>query len=243
MKFLPSLTGTMSGSIGGITASHNRAGMYFRNRVVPTNPNTTRQQSVRTNFSSCVNYWANTLTAAQRLAWETFAANTPQTDVLGQSFFLTGQQAFIKANTLRLQATQAIIAAGPTTYNNGSPPTGIATSSGSVAGSLGVIAGTSAFSIDVLCAGGATGGGQLALWLGPDVSPGTNFYKGSYQLAAFTSIADTEETTSFSTALALQLNASPLVAGQRRPARLRIVYNDGRMSDNYSIIAPVVDDT
>ena len=41
-----------SGSLSGVTYSHNRGGAYTRNRSIPVNPNTVQQQAVRNAFSS-----------------------------------------------------------------------------------------------------------------------------------------------------------------------------------------------
>ena len=35
------IVGPLSGSFGGLTASHNRGGQYLRQRSTPTNPNST----------------------------------------------------------------------------------------------------------------------------------------------------------------------------------------------------------
>jgi len=243
MKYLPSLTGTLSGSMGGCTASHNRAGQYFRNRVVPTNPNTTRQQNVRSYFASAVNVWATTLTDAQRAAWTDWANNVPFTDTLGQAFNLTGQQAFIRTNVPRFQIGMTAIAAAPTDFNNGQPVAGINPSNAAGPGLFGIITATAVFSTDANLMSGAPADGDLLLQIGPPVSAGTNFYKGSYQLAAVIAVTTAQTQIAINTAVAAQLQATSLVVGERRPIRARILYDDGRLSDPYEIIAPVVDDT
>jgi len=48
MKFQAGIfTPNLSGSAGGTTASRNRGGGYFRNKAVPTNPDTVFQQAAR----------------------------------------------------------------------------------------------------------------------------------------------------------------------------------------------------
>lgn len=59
--------------------------------------------------------WRDTLTQAQRDAWESYAANTPTTDAFGDELLLTGQQMYIRCNTPRLRAGAARIDDGPTT--------------------------------------------------------------------------------------------------------------------------------
>jgi len=84
-----------SGSIGGVTSSHNRAGQYKRNRRAPVSPTRTPKQSVaRARFGAASALW-QTLNAAMQNAWTAFAAAYPIVDALGQSVTLTGQQYFV----------------------------------------------------------------------------------------------------------------------------------------------------
>ena len=104
MLFRETVIAGASGSLGGITASHNRFGAYLRARVVPVNPNTDPQASVRALMSQLTNLWANTLSAAQRDAWDTYAANVPVINRIGATVFLTGLNHYIRSNLPRVQA-------------------------------------------------------------------------------------------------------------------------------------------
>lgn len=77
------------GSAGDQTASRNTAGQYYRARVgrggVPLVP-----------ITDAADAW-NALTDAQRNAWADWAIGVPKTDSLGQSYVLSGRQAFISA--------------------------------------------------------------------------------------------------------------------------------------------------
>lgn len=98
MKYTPGLmVGRLSRSAGNTTAAHNRNGSYLRNRVIPTNPSTGKQTAVRANLGATSSAWRG-LTDAQRAAWGAFGANITRTDTLGESYTLTGQQAFILIN-------------------------------------------------------------------------------------------------------------------------------------------------
>lgn len=112
-----------SGSVGGLTLSRNRGGMYFRARAVPTNPNTPEQQAVRNAMSFLAAYWRNTLSEVNRIGWATYAANTAMVNKLGAQVFLTGQQQFIRSNVPRLQnaglTVNSLITVAPTNYNLG----------------------------------------------------------------------------------------------------------------------------
>lgn len=106
MKFLSQIMTMASGSVNGLTASHNRSGQYFRAKVVPVNPSTVNQQVIRNAFSELTIAWSAVLTQAQRDGWDLYADNVPVTDKLGQSINLTGQNMYIRSNVPRLQFDQ-----------------------------------------------------------------------------------------------------------------------------------------
>lgn len=109
MKFLDV---PKSGSIAGTTFSKNRNGQYARSRAIPVNPNTAAQGLVRARFGDNAQGW-RTLTAAQRAGWASLGAQMTRTDSLGQSYALTGQQAYIAINNNNLDAGNAIVADAP----------------------------------------------------------------------------------------------------------------------------------
>jgi hypothetical protein len=111
-----------SGSIAGLTWSHNRGGQYIRARVIPVNPNTEAQGIARENMSTAVSLWTNTLTDAQRQAWATYAQDTPTVNRLGAQLILSGQAMFIRSVTSRLIAGLAAILDGPTQSGLGPTP-------------------------------------------------------------------------------------------------------------------------
>jgi hypothetical protein len=102
------------GSIGGQTFSRNSFGAYIRSRVVPTNPNTARQQAVRAAVSYLVDRWTSTLTPAQREAWALYAANISMLNKLGESIKLSGFNHFVRSNAPRKQALVAVVDDAPT---------------------------------------------------------------------------------------------------------------------------------
>jgi hypothetical protein len=116
MKYKPSLLGIgeLSGSGGSVTASRNRFGPYFRNRVIPVNPNTPGQTSRRVAFSNASSLW-KTLSAAQKLSWEEFGAQYVRTDSLGGTYTLNGFMAFMETNIYR-QLFGVAIALDPTGF-------------------------------------------------------------------------------------------------------------------------------
>ena len=111
--------GAPSGAMGGIVFSHNRGGSYIRTRVVPTNPRSAAQVLARNRMSNLTNIWINTLTQLQRDSWDTYAANVPVTNRIGQQIFLTGLNWYVACNSLRSQAggTIARVDDAPTVFN------------------------------------------------------------------------------------------------------------------------------
>jgi hypothetical protein len=110
MKYLGA---PQSGSQANTTASHNRAGQYYRNRRTPTQPvGTGRRAIARANFGASSSAWASLSSAAQA-AWIAFAASHPITDALGQSITLTGHQMFVSCSAQLLNVNQPISSAVP----------------------------------------------------------------------------------------------------------------------------------
>lgn len=112
MKILSALATAVSGSIGGITGSHNRGGMYLRSRVIPVNPQTVDQLAARNRLATQSSGWG-ALTDIQRASWVDFAAQNPVADKLRQSQILSGQQTYVKINTRLEQATDPILSVAP----------------------------------------------------------------------------------------------------------------------------------
>lgn len=119
MKARGALLGTMSGSMGAVTATRGQAGQVLRQRVVGTNPATPGQAAARGNFGAAIQQWQGSLTAAQRAGWEVFAENTPKTDSLGSAKILTGRDAFVASATARRTVGLAAILEPPTLFSRG----------------------------------------------------------------------------------------------------------------------------
>lgn len=123
--FKSQLVTQASGSVGGTTYAHTASGLYMRARSVPVNPNSANQIEVRAALTALVNRWIDVLTAAQRAAWDLYAANVPVVNALGDTFNISGQNWYIAANTPRLQAlsklaaTIAVVDAAPTVFDRG----------------------------------------------------------------------------------------------------------------------------
>ena len=106
----------MSGSIAGNTFARNRYGNYVRSRTKPTNPNTAAQQAVRSSLAALTTRWSQTLTAAQRTAWNLYGSSVSMTNKLGETMNLSGFNHYIRSNSYLARAAGTIVDAGPTTF-------------------------------------------------------------------------------------------------------------------------------
>ncbi len=119
MLFKPLLGDMLSGALGGLVASHNKGGAYFRERVVPTNPNTPQQQAVRTQVAALASRWNSSMTQAQRDAWDTYAANVELTNRIGDPHNISGLAMFIRNNVTTAIHVPSFQLDGPTEFNLG----------------------------------------------------------------------------------------------------------------------------
>src|SRR3972149_1576389 len=115
--FKSALITQASGSIFGMTFSHNRGGAYIRARTVPTNPGSAYQPAVRGFLSQLVNHWQDTLTPEEREAWQYYAENVSVPNALGDPVFLSGLNHYVRANVPRLQAGLTRVDVAPVTFN------------------------------------------------------------------------------------------------------------------------------
>lgn len=191
--------------------------MYTRARATPTNPKTPAQQAVRNGLQLAANAWANTLTTAQRNAWNTYAANVPLTDSLGEARNVSGNAMYNRSNIIRSQAGLSQIAAGPTVYTLAT----LTNPTVSGVGTTGVV--TVTYTNTDTWAG--TVGGALLVYVSRPQSPGITFFKGPYQYAGKINGAATPPTSPGTV-------TSPfaLAAGQKVFVRILASNADGRLS-------------
>lgn len=105
----------MSGSVGGVTAARNASGNYFRARTKPVNPGTDGQHTVRDVIGQLAQYWRDTMTPAERAAWEAYALAVNMQNKLSENIKLSGFNHFIRCNSIYLRQTALVEATGPTT--------------------------------------------------------------------------------------------------------------------------------
>lgn len=103
------------GSVAGTTFSRNTYGPYIRNKTSPVQPQSNPQQQQRSAFSSISRRWRDTLTAAQREAWEDYAAGTPIIDVFGNKQTLKGNAIYCAFNSTWLRNGETPVDVAPVT--------------------------------------------------------------------------------------------------------------------------------
>ena len=104
--------GQASGRLGSSVYSHNRGGAYIRNGSIPVTSTTPAALAAKARLTTVSQNW-QTLTEAERLAWDQFALQNPRNDRLRQTVTLTGHAAYVSLQTRRLLAAQGFLASPP----------------------------------------------------------------------------------------------------------------------------------
>ena len=181
MQYKSQLLTQASGSVGGLTFSHNAAGLVCRARSIPVNVRSTAQSGVRAPFGALAVLWQS-LTPAQKAAWREYAANVPLTGKMGDPIYVSGLNMFLRGNTPRLycQGGSHLVLDGPTTFSLGATPLlDTPTYVVSVDGVLTFTANCNVSDAPV----GATGTDMIDVFCTGPKSPGRDFIGGSYIFA------------------------------------------------------------
>lgn len=219
MLFKSSIFDKASGSLNGTVFSHNRFGMYVRQRSTPVNPSTQRQQDVRSTFTSLVADWSEVLTQAQRDAWNLYGNSVEVLNKVGDPVNLTGLNHFVRSNSVILQCGFPQVNDGPTTFSLPSvDPTLVATAS----------EGTQLLSLafDVLLDWLDEDDAGLAILMASPKGVGVNFLGGPMRYAG---VLEGDSVTPLTSP---QTMAVPFVVteDQKTQVQARIIRADGRVS-------------
>lgn len=212
-KILPGpMIAEARGSVGGTTFSRNRYGLYTRNKSSPVQPNTPRQQSIRSSFTHAAQRFRDTLTPAQREAWRDYALGSPIVDQLGLSQVLGGNAMYIRFNGVWIDEGETPVDDAPTTPGLGPKIDPTMTADTAVGIQLTAFAPT------------LTANDRIAiLWCAAPVSQAREFYKGPFTRITW---------QPGNVALPLLLyDPSILAIGQRWFFQLRVFTSDGRTGD------------
>lgn len=218
MKYRSQIVTAASGSVGGCVYSRNKSGSYIRNRSLPVNTNSPQQNAVRAALTALVVQWTSVLTPAQRAGWETWAANTPQTDSIGQTYNMTGQNAFISMNSLRIQVGLSVIILAPAVFAGAAltPPTVITATAATSTLSIG-FTNTDVWATAV--------GGALLVYASRPQNASKLFFAGPYRFMARINGAVVPPTSPGAV-----VSTFPFIAGQRVHVKFRAVNANAQIS-------------
>lgn len=219
MKFKSALVTQASGSIGGLTASRNRGGMYMRARAVPVNPNTPFQQVARAVMAFLVTNWLGGLSAEERDGWESYASQVPVIDRLGDPRYISGLSMYLRCNSARMQAGLSRVDEAPVLFIGASltPPGDLIVTDGDEDNIAIQITNTDDWATAV--------GGALLVYASRPVNATINGFKGPFRFTGLVLGAGTPP-------VALQQFNAPFERsqGQRIFVRFVAVTSDGRIS-------------
>lgn len=164
----------ISGSINGVTFSRNKGGAYARNRSLPSNPGTDRQDQVRTAMASLSMAWRDTLSQLQRNLWTAYGQSVTVLNRIGDSISLSGIAAFQRVNLFRMSTLDLspVLEPPPAGTLPDPPPTFDSTAITFVVPDAPIL--------DVNLVGAPASGYSLAYYYSGPLSPGLNYYRGPY---------------------------------------------------------------
>lgn len=114
--FASQLITAASGSVGGLTFLPTHSGLALRGKVVPVNPSSPQQETIRAALTYLANYWTESLTESERHAWGLYALHTPRPNRLGKLINLGGLPTWVRCQLPRLLAGLDFSARAPITY-------------------------------------------------------------------------------------------------------------------------------
>lgn len=217
------------GKLGGIVASRNRGGAYLRGMVVPTDPGTTHQTTVRGYMADLSNRWVNTLTYVQRAAWDAYAAAVLLPGSTGVLRNVGGLGMYCRTNVPALQAGLTRVDDAPTIFDTGDFTL---PSIASITASTNVL--SLAFEDEDDWA--AEDDAVMLVYGSRPMNPTRNFFKGPYRFLGTVvgnSVAPPTTPQAFDLAF-------PVEVGHRVFIQVRVLRADGRLSSNFRDVGTAV---
>lgn len=164
------LVSDMRGKLNGSVMSKNRSGSYVRNKVTPSNPQTSAQMLIRGIFSEITKGWSN-LTNAQRQSWDNSVEAFQGTNIFGDSVKPSGKTLFQKLNQNLMITGQASVTTCPA-------PAELA-----YAGLTNALFDVSSPSLEIATSGNTTGSKIIVFATAP-LTQGTKFVKNKLRKIA-----------------------------------------------------------
>lgn len=215
-----------SGSVGGLTFLHGASGLALRARSIPVNRRQPMQSKVRSCFGALAADW-QLRTADHKAQWTEYAERVPLVNKLGDSFYASPINHYVRSNTPRvyLKGATGLCRAGPLIFSLGATPVCSAyTAVVSVGGVL-----TLGFSCFITDAPAIAE--PLTLIVGyvtRPLSPGRSFVAGPYQFGFDEVVAvAASQPNVISEEVPFYWNPA---GGQRVGVRVEVTREDGRLS-------------
>lgn len=213
----------MSGSIAGNVHARNRYGNYTRARTKPTNPNTAYQVAVRAGLTALTERWSETLTAAQRAAWNLYGSGVVMKNKLGESVNLSGFNHYIRSNlTRQIVGALSVIDDGPTVFTLPDKDTTLAGAPSEATQQISV-------TFDNTLAWANEDGGHLEIYQGQPQNAQRNFFGGPWRRIKVLLGNSTTPPTSPEACDVL----FTITEGQHQWIYARISRADGRLSETF----------
>jgi len=168
--------------------------------------------------------WVDTLTAAQRAAWDNYGLQVPVTDKLGQSINLSGLNHYVRSNVQRVVSAIGRIDDAPTIFDLGSYTAPAITS---CTASTGVIL----VAFDNTDDWAGESGSYMFLYASRGQSPSVNFFKGPYRFVEPIIGAGTPPTSPNS-----MIGPFPFDVGQKVYVKAVVSRADGRLSSPFRTV-------
>lgn len=219
MKYKSAILTQASGSIAGLTFSHNRGGLYVRARTIPTNPGSVFQTAIRGFVANLTSLWNNTLTALQRASWDLYGLNVPLLNPLGEPINVGGLAHYVRSNVPRLQAALDRVDDAPVVFNLGD-------FTNPIFDNFSASATTLAFSFTATDDWANEDGAAMLILGSRNQNPTINYFKGPYRFADLVAGDAITPPTSPATI------PSPftIVVGNQTFTQARVTRADGRLS-------------
>ena len=226
MLFKSALLTQASGSVGGITFSRNRGGMYIRSRAIPTDPSTLFQREVRDAMNAVVARWSSSLTVDERDDWNVYASLVTLPGPLGDPITVSGFNMFVRTNVARIQSGVPFAFDAPTLFNIGE--------TGEVSFAATAVANEITVAFDDTQAWANIDDGALLLFVSRPQNATINFFKGPFRAMA------PVEGLTVGPPVSPAVITSPfnMTADQRVWLKVSATTPDGRLSAS-SILGPV----
>lgn len=212
----------MSGSVAGNTHARNRFGNYIRAKTKPINPNTARQQQVRSAIALLTVRWAQTLTVDQRTAWNLYADNVNMKNRLGEVIHLSGFNHYIRSNATLAWGSLTIVDDGPVIFElpDADPSLAVSASEGDQQWTV---------TYDDALDWAAETGGYLWVYAGQPQNAQRNFFAGPWRW--FTAVPGVDAAPPAGPLVSH--SQWPIAEGQHLWIYCRILRKDGRLSERF----------